>query len=253
MMVPVGLEYDTSEDCTSGGKESCTTGEDRLVRHSRYCSFRPLAESVVPAKAGSSGMISARWVGWRHRLVAKEVKALRCPRRAAVMRIRLFLAWLSASCRALKSPADPLMAVETNRSFPRILWNFLWETRLVLARSVKIWASSSLRWDGSLIVCQTVSMIQPSATLRVDQLPSPFRSFLRDTASFRLSARLRLGKNVVNGCQWVVAECVHALGASLPDLDEIVHKNVGVTEWAFVWAIGRWCPFMWGPCLEGPS
>ena len=70
-------------------------------------SMPALAASVVPTKAGSSGAISAKWVGWRHRLAAKEAKALRCPRSMAVMRILLFLARFRASWRALKSPADP--------------------------------------------------------------------------------------------------------------------------------------------------
>ena len=132
-------------------------------------------------------MSSARWVGRRHKLAAKEAKALRWLRRASVMRMRPFLQRFRASWRALKSPAEPLMAIETNRSLPRVRRNFLWEMRLDPARSVKIWASSSLRCGGNSMVCRTVSMIQPSMVLRVDQLPSPLRSFLRDTASARLS------------------------------------------------------------------
>jgi hypothetical protein len=135
-------------------------------------------------------MSSARWVGRRHKLAAKEAKALRWLRRASVMRMRPFLERLSASWRALKSPADPLMAVETNRSLPRTLSNFLWETRLEEAKSVKIWASSSLRWGGNSMVCRTVSMIQPSMVLRVVQLLSPLRIFLTDKASVRLSPGL---------------------------------------------------------------
>jgi hypothetical protein len=40
------------------------------------------------------------------------------------------------------------------------------------------------------MVWRRVSMIQPSVSLRVFQLPSPCRSFLRETASFRCASFL---------------------------------------------------------------
>ena len=44
-------------------------------------------------------------------------------------------------------------------------------------------AKVALRCGGSSTVWRKVSMIQPRMSLRVAQLPSPFRSFLRETAS----------------------------------------------------------------------
>ena len=38
----------------------------------------------------------------------------------------IVLGAFSASLECTEEPADPLMAVETNRSLPRIRWNFLW-------------------------------------------------------------------------------------------------------------------------------
>ena len=72
-----------------------------------------------------------------------------------------------------------------------------------------------------------------------------FQKFLEGHSFVLVVARLGLGEDVVNGRQQVVAESAHALGSSLPDLDEIVHKDVGVTEWALVGAVGRWRPFVW--------
>jgi hypothetical protein len=48
--------------------------------------------------------------------------------------------------------------------------------------------SSCFRCGGSSMVCRTVSTIQPRMSFRVPQLPSPFRSFFKETASFRLSS-----------------------------------------------------------------
>ena len=66
-----------------------------------------------------------------------------------------------------------------------------------------------------------------------------FQKFLEGHSFVPVVARLGLGEHVVDGCQQVVAESAHALGSSLPDLDEIVHKDVGVTKWALVGAVGR--------------
>ena len=105
-------------------------------------------------------------------------------RRLLFMRMRLSGALLRASWSALKREADPGMAVETKRSFPRMLCQALRETRLVLLRLVKIVARVSLRCGGSSRVCRRVSMIHPSMTFRVPQLPSPLSSFFKEMASF---------------------------------------------------------------------
>ena len=79
------------------------------------------------------------------------------------------------------------MATETNRSLPRMRRHFLALMRLQGPSSANILARDCLRWGGSSSVCLTVSTIQPRSSLRVDQLPSPFFIFLRDTASLRWS------------------------------------------------------------------
>ena len=110
-----------------------------------------------------------------------------CARRLLVMRIRPSLLRFRASCRALKVPAEPGMAMETNRSFPRILCQRLAEIRLAAWSSPKILARASLRCGGSSRVWRMVSTTQPNIPLRVDQLPSPFFIFLSETASRRAS------------------------------------------------------------------
>ena len=92
-----------------------------------------------------------------------------------------------ANCRALKRPEDPGMATEMNPSLPRMRRHFLALMRLQGPSSANILARDCLRWGGSSRVCLTVLTIQPRSSLRVDQLPSPFFIFLRDTASFRWS------------------------------------------------------------------
>ena len=80
------------------------------------------------------------------------------------------------------------MATEMKRSLPSMRCHFLALIRRKGASSANILARVSLRWGGSSSVWRTVSTIQPSSSLRVDQLPSPFFIFLRDTASFRMSS-----------------------------------------------------------------
>jgi hypothetical protein len=94
-------------------------------------------------------------------------------RRLALMRTRFPLALLWASWSALKSPAQPGIAMDTNRSFPKYFCQVLLLTRRQEARSWKMVAKVSLRWAGSSMVWRTVSMIQPRISLRVLQLPSP--------------------------------------------------------------------------------
>ena len=66
-------------------------------------------------------------------------------RRLALMRILFPLALLCATWRALNSPAQPGIAVETKRSFPRYFCQVLLLTRRQEARSWKMVARVSLR------------------------------------------------------------------------------------------------------------
>ena len=120
------------------------------------------------------------------RSAARAAKASMWWRRAWVIRMRPWLERWRASCSAENSPAEPGIATDMNRSFPRILCQCFSVTRVREARSWNSWAISCLRWAGSSMVCRMVSSSHPRITLRVDQLLSPFSSFLRDTASLRL-------------------------------------------------------------------
>ena len=94
------------------------------------------------------------------------------------------LARVRASCRTQKSPVEPGMAVDTKRSCPRYRSYCFLLMRVRWHKSANSFWSMSLRWGGSSRVCRAVSMIQPRMSLRVLQLPSPWASFLRETASF---------------------------------------------------------------------
>ena len=61
------------------------------------------------------------------------------------MRMRLSTDLERASWRALKSPAEPGMATEMKRNFPRYDCHFFWLTRDVEARSEKISARATFR------------------------------------------------------------------------------------------------------------
>ena len=75
------------------------------------------------------------------------------------------------------------MAMETNRSFPRIWCQRLAEIRLAVLSSPKILARASFWCGGSSRVWRRVSTTQPSIPFRVAQLPSPFFIYLSETAS----------------------------------------------------------------------
>ena len=140
--------------------------------------------SVVPIRAGSSGTISARWVGRAQRSATRASKVWRWCRTFAVTRIRPSEARFSASCRADSKPRLPGTPRVMNRNFPRALRHLRSETRLRPRRLSKRSTSSSFRCGGSSKVWRMKSKVQPTITLRVCQLLSPFRSFLRETASF---------------------------------------------------------------------
>jgi hypothetical protein len=144
-----------------------------------------LAASVAPIRVGDWGTSSAKWVGRAHRLAARRPKASMLLRTKELRRTRLAPAWFWAHWRALKSPLDPGMARDTKRSFPRMLRHRLMLMRRRPWRSPKMSQRACFRWGGSSMVCRAVSMIHPRMSFLVPQLPSPVRSFFRDTASFR--------------------------------------------------------------------
>jgi hypothetical protein len=67
----------------------------------------------------SLGTTSARCVGWSQRLAAREANVAMWCCRPLLMRTQFPLARVKASCRALKSPAEPGMAINRNQSWPR--------------------------------------------------------------------------------------------------------------------------------------
>ena len=130
------------------------------------------------------------FVGREHKLAASLQKALRLSLTKELMRTRLPCALLLAHWSAPSSAADPGIAVDTNRNFPRYCIHFFPLTLLTFDRLSKMSASVSLQWGGNSSVCQRVSMIQSKTSFRVAQLPSACGSFFSDTASFRCRSEM---------------------------------------------------------------
>ena len=79
------------------------------------------------------------------------------------------------------------------------------------------------------MVWRTMSTIHPRRSFRVSQAPSPFRSFLRETALHSAGCRTRLewpGRSRLP--KEVSSHGPHAPGSALTQLDEVVDEDVSV-------------------------
>jgi hypothetical protein len=162
--------------------------------------------------AGSSGMISAKWVGWRHRLTAGNAKALRWPRNAVVMRIRLFLARLSESWRD---------------------WDGSGHKAELSENSLELLVGDLA---GVSDIGEDLSQCELAVREELDRLADcssasiAFQKFLEWDGFIPVVAWLGSSKDVVDSGQQVIAKGAHVLGSTLSDLDEVVHEDVSVSK-----------------------
>lgn len=188
---PLGLADETRSAVMCGGKrQRQRTGRMAPWLSGMKCTPpMPAADaSHAPSVWGSGApMTSTIRVGRVVRSLASHHQSWRNSWTGRVSRSRLPAwpsGWRNASCRVLKSPLPPGMAMVMDRSSPRSLCHVFRETRRWSGRIESSMACKrAWRCAGRLMVPRTVSVSHPRTVLRVAQVASPFSIFLTEAGS----------------------------------------------------------------------